>query len=276
MNSGEHSKNGTGTVERCGDFWSLGDLEMRSRLLLGTSGFPNPQIMMEAMAGSGTQLVTVAIRRINLKDRSEESLLDTLSRLPVDILPNTAGCYTAKEAVLVAELAREALETNLIKLEVIGDDETLLPDTEQLLKAAKSLVDAGFVVAAYSNDDPITCRKLADLGCAAVMPLASPIGSGMGLVNQYNLQLIRELITETPLVVDAGIGTASDAALAMELGYDAVLVNTAITKAKHPVQMAAAMKNAVLAGRQAFQAGRIPRRFYAEASSPMEGRVGSR
>jgi thiazole synthase len=174
----------------------------------------------------------------------------------------------------VAELAREALETDLIKLEVIGDDETLLPDVEQLLKAARSLIEAGFVVLAYANDDPITCRKLADLGCAAVMPLAAPIGSGMGLVNPYNLQLIREMIPDTRLVVDAGIGTASDAALAMELGYDGVLVNSAITRAKHPVQMAAAMKNAVNAGRLAFRAGRIPRRFYAEASSPMEGRVG--
>ncbi len=259
----------------CGDFWSIGSLRLKSRLLLGTSGFPNPSIMMEAYAAAATQLVTVAIRRINLEDRSEEGFLSILSGLPVDILPNTAGCYTAKEAVLVAELAREALETDLIKLEVIGDDETLLPDSEQLLKAASELIRSGFTVCAYANDDPITCRKLSDLGCAAVMPLASPIGSGMGLVNPYNLQLIRELLPDTTLVVDAGIGTASDAARAMELGYDAVLINTAVTKAQHPVQMAAAMKNAVLAGRLAFQAGRIPRRFYAQASSPMEGRVGS-
>ena len=271
----EHAENGTVVEEKCGDFWNVGGLELRSRLLLGSSGFPNPRVMMEAFAGAGTQLVTVAIRRVNLKDTSEDSLLEIISRLPVDILPNTAGCYTAKEAVLVAELAREALETNLIKLEVIGDDDTLLPDVDQLLRAAKTLVDSGFTVCAYSNDDPITCRKLADIGCAVVMPLASPIGSGMGLVNPYNLQIIREMITDTPLVVDAGIGTASDATRAMELGYDAVLINTAITKAKHPVQMAVAMRNAVLAGRSAFLAGRIPRRFYAEASSPMEGRVGS-
>jgi thiazole synthase len=260
--------------EKCGDFWTVGGLELRSRLLLGTSGFPNPEVMLESLAASGTQLVTVAIRRVNLKDDSDESLLSLLSRLPLNILPNTAGCYTAREAVLVAELAREALETDLIKLEVIGDDETLMPDVEQLLKAAKTLIDSGFTVLAYANDDPISCRKLADLGCAAVMPLASPIGSGMGLVNPYNLRIIREMIPDTPLVVDAGIGTASDAALAMELGYDGVLINTAVTRAKHPVQMAAAMRNAVQAGRLAHRAGRIPRRFYAEASSPMEGRVG--
>lgn len=260
--------------EKCGDSWTVGGLELRSRLLVGSSGFPNPEVMLESLAASGTQLVTVAIRRVNLNDRSDESLLSLLSGLPLNVLPNTAGCYTAREAVLVAELAREALETDLIKLEVIGDDETLMPDVEQLLKAAKTLIDSGFTVLAYANDDPISCRKLADLGCAAVMPLASPIGSGMGLVNPYNLQIIREMITDTPLVVDAGIGTASDAALAMELGYDGVLINTAVTRARHPVQMAAAMRNAVQAGRLAHRAGRIPRRFYAEASSPMEGRVG--
>ena len=259
---------------KCGDMWQVGPIELRSRLLLGSSGFPNPAIMLESLAASGTQLVTVAIRRVNLNDDSDESLLSLLAQLPLQILPNTAGCYTAKEAILVAELAREALETNLIKLEVIGDDKTLMPDVEQLITAAKTLVDSGFTVMAYTNDDPISCRKLADLGCAAVMPLASPIGSGMGLVNPYNLQLIRELLPDTSLVVDAGIGTASDAALAMELGYDGVLINTAITKAKRPVLMAAAMKNAVNGGRLAYRAGRIPRRFYAEASSPMAGRIG--
>jgi thiazole synthase len=177
--------------------------------------------------------------------------------------------------VLVANLAREALETDLIKLEVIGDDETLLPDAEQLLKAAKTLIDDGFTVCAYSNDDPIVCRKLADLGCAAVMPLASPIGSGMGLVNPYNLRLIRELLPETTLIVDAGIGTASDAMTAMELGYDGILLNTAISQAKHPVAMARAMRLAVEGGRLAHQAGRIPRRLYAQTSSPKEGRIGS-
>ncbi|NNF02901.1 MAG: thiazole synthase, partial [Rhodothermales bacterium] len=231
--------------------------------------------MLEAVEASGTDMVTVAIRRVNLEDRGEESFLDLLSRLDVHLLPNTAGCYTSKEATLVAELSREALETNLIKLEVIGDDETLMPDVEQLLKAARSLLDAGFTVLAYANDDPITCRKLADMGCAAVMPLASPIGSGMGLVNPYNLQLIRELIPDTPLIVDAGIGTPSDAVRAMELGYDGVLLNTAVSDAKHPVDMATAMRYAVKAGRLAHTAGRIPRRFYAKASSPMEGRVGT-
>jgi len=258
-----------------GDFWNLGGLKLRSRLLLGSSGFPNPLTMMEAFTASATEMVTVAIRRVNLSDQGEESLLGMLRDAPVRILPNTAGCYTAKEAVLIAELAREALETDLIKLEVIGDDETLLPDSEQLLKAAKELIDSGFIVLAYSNDDPITCKKLAEMGCAAVMPLASPIGSGMGLVNPYNLELIRDQISECALVVDAGIGTASDATRAMELGYDGVLVNSAISRAKHPMKMAAAMRNAVQAGRFAFTAGRIPRRFYAQASSPMAGRVTS-
>jgi len=257
----------------CGDFLKVGGLKLSSRLLVGTSGYPSPHVMMEAIAASGSQLITVAIRRVNLEDRGEESFLDLLTKLPVDLLPNTAGCYTAKEAVLVAELAREALETDLVKLEVIGDDETLMPDAEQLLKAARMLIDSGFTVMAYSNDDPITCRKLADMGCAAVMPLASPIGSGMGLVNPYNLALIRELLPETPLLVDAGIGTASDAALAMELGYDGILLNTAISNAKHPVQMAAAMNHAVRAGRLAFLAGRIPQRRYARASSSMKGRI---
>ncbi len=263
----------TGKIEECGDWLRIGELKLKSRLLLGTSGYPNPQTMLESLAASGSQLVTVAIRRVNLSDHSEESFLDLLQSLPVNLLPNTAGCYTAREAILVAEMAREALETNLIKLEVIGDDETLLPDVEQLLKAASELIRSGFTVMAYSNDDPITCRKLADMGCAAVMPLASPIGSGMGIVNPYNLQLIRTLVPNIPLIVDAGIGTASDAAKAMELGYDGVLLNTAVSKAKHPVQMAAAMRHAVLGGRLAWQAGRIPQRFYAQASSSMEGRI---
>jgi thiazole synthase len=263
----------TEKIEECGDWLRIGELKLKSRLLLGTSGYPNPQTMLESLAASGSQLVTVAIRRVNLSDHSEESFLDLLQSLPVNLLPNTAGCYTAREAILVAEMAREALETNLIKLEVIGDDETLLPDVEQLLKAASELIRSGFTVMAYSNDDPITCRKLADMGCAAVMPLASPIGSGMGIVNPYNLQLIRTLVPNIPLIVDAGIGTASDAAKAMELGYDGVLLNTAVSKAKHPVQMAAAMRHAVLGGRLAWQAGRIPQRFYAQASSSMEGRI---
>jgi thiazole synthase len=262
-----------GQTDECGDWLRIGHLKLTSRLLIGTSGYPSPHVMLESLAASASQLVTVAIRRINLADHGEESFLDLLQSLPIELLPNTAGCYTAREAVLVAEMAREALETNLIKLEVIGDDETLMPDVEQLLKAASELIRSGFTVLAYSNDDPITCRKLADMGCAAVMPLASPIGSGMGIVNPYNLELIRTLLPETTLIVDAGIGTASDAARAMELGYDGILLNTAVSKAKHPVQMAAAMRNAVIAGRMARLAGRIPQRFYAQASSSMEGRI---
>lgn len=253
----------------------IGGETFSSRLIVGTSRYPNPQVMLEALEATGTDLVTVAIRRVNVEDPAPESHLDLIRKGGYRVLPNTAGCYTAREAVLVARLAREALDTDLIKLEVIGDDETLMPDVEQLLDAAKTLVDDGFTVMAYANDDPITCRKLADLGCAAVMPLGSPIGSGMGLVNPYNLRLIREEIEDTPLIVDAGIGTASDAAMAMELGYDGILLNTAIAQAQHPVEMAHAMRGAVEAGRRAHRAGRIPRRLYAQASSPTEGRVGS-
>ena len=253
----------------------FGEHVFSSRLIVGTSGYASPQVMLEALEAAGAELVTVAIRRVNPSDASEEGMLSLLQRHGYQVLPNTAGCYTAREAVLVAQLAREALGTDLIKLEVIGDDEMLMPDVEQLLKAASELVNDGFTVCAYANDDPITCQKLADVGCAAVMPLASPIGSGMGLVNPYNLRLIRELVTDVPLIVDAGIGTASDAVLAMELGYDGVLLNTAIAKAQHPMRMSRAMRQAVEAGYLAHRAGRIPRRLYAQASSPSEGRVGS-
>jgi len=252
----------------------IGDYSFDSRLLVGSSAYPNPQVMLDALEASGTELVTVAIRRVNVKSPAPESHLDLIRRGGYTVLPNTAGCYTAREAVLVAQLAREALDTDLIKLEVIGDDETLMPDVEQLLKAAKELIDDDFTVLAYANDDPITCRKLADMGCAAVMPLGSPIGSGMGIVNPYNLRLIREVISDTPLLVDAGIGTASDATVAMELGYDGILLNTAIAEAQHPVAMARAMRLAVESGRLAHQAGRIPERIYAKASSSMKGRVG--
>ncbi len=255
------------------DELKIGSYAFKSRLMVGTSRYPSPQVMLDSIEASGAEFVTVSIRRVNVYDKSDESVLALLRERGLTLLPNTAGCYTAKEAVLVAELAREALETDLVKLEVIGDDEMLLPDVEQLLKAARMLLDLGFTVLAYANDDPITCRKLADLGCAAVMPLASPIGSGMGLVNPYNLSLVRELVPDTPLIVDAGIGTASDANRAMELGYDGILLNTAISEAKHPVQMATAMKHAVISGRQAYLAGRIPRRYYAQPSSPMEGRI---
>lgn len=253
----------------------IGDRTFASRVLVGTSRYPNPQVMLEALEATGTELVTVAIRRVNIENPAPESHLDLIRQGGYEVLPNTAGCYTAREAVLVAQLAREALGTDLVKLEVIGDDETLMPDVEQLLDAAKTLVDDGFTVLAYANDDPITCRKLADLGCAAVMPLGSPIGSGMGIVNPYNLRIIREEVDDTPLIVDAGIGTASDAVTAMELGYDGILLNTAIAQAQHPVEMAHAMRLAVDAGRKAHRAGRIPRRLYAEASSSMEGRIGT-
>ncbi len=255
------------------DVLRIGEHVFTSRLLVGTSGYPSPQVMLDALEAAGAELVTVAIRRVNVETGGPESLLGMVREEGYRLLPNTAGCYTAREAVLVAQLAREALETDLIKLEVIGDDETLMPDVEQLLQAAKTLVDDGFTVLAYANDDPVTCRKLAGLGCAAVMPLASPIGSGMGLINPYNLRLIREVVEGVPLLVDAGIGTASDAAQAMELGYDGILLNTAISNAQHPAQMARAMRHAVEAGRLAHRAGRIPRRLYAKASSPMEGRI---
>ena len=261
----------TTRLDRQADWLCIGDVRLSSRLIMGTSRYPSPQIMLNALDASGTELVTVAIRRVGFDDPSGEGFLEMLE--PYRRLPNTAGCYTAREAVLVAQLAREALETQYVKLEVIGDDETLLPDVGQLLEAARELVHDGFQVLAYANDDPITCRKLADLGCVAIMPLASPIGSGQGLVNPYNLSLIREIVRDVPLIVDAGIGTASDASRAMELGYDGVLLNTAVSDAQHPVMMAAAMRHAVEAGRLAFRAGRMPRRTYAQASSPVEGRI---
>ena len=262
-----------GATEASDDGLQIGASTFESRVVMGSSNYPNPQVMLDALEASGTELVTVAIRRVNAQNPAPESHLDLIRRGGYTVLPNTAGCYTAKEATLVAQLAREALDTDLVKLEVIGDDETLMPDVEQLLQAAKTLVDDGFTVLAYANDDPITCRKLADLGCAAVMPLGSPIGSGMGLVNPYNLRIIREVVDDTPLLVDAGIGTASDAATAMELGYDGILLNTAVAEAQHPVAMAHAIRHAVTAGRLAHRAGRVPRRLYAKASSPMEGRV---
>jgi thiazole synthase len=251
--------------------FTIANRSFSSRLLLGSARYPNPQTMMNAIDASGAEIVTVAIRRINLADKSSESILQYLNPKKHFLLPNTAGCYTAKEAILTAQLAREALETNWVKLEVIGDDETLFPDTVELLKAAERLIGQGFIVMPYCNDDVITCRKLRDMGCAAVMPLGSPIGSGMGIRNPYNLQIIREVLPDIPLIIDAGVGTASDAAIAMELGYDGVLLNTAISQAQHPVQMATAMKLAVEAGRLAFLSGRIPRKLYATASSPLEG-----
>jgi thiazole synthase len=241
---------------------------MRSRLLLGTGGFPSLELLSAAIAASGSELVTVALRRIDPAARG--SLVDVLSESGVELLPNTAGCYTARDAVLTAKLAREAFETNWVKLEVIGDEDTLLPDAPELLRAAEELVDEGFVVLPYTSDDPVLARRLQDIGCAAVMPLGSPIGSGMGIRNPYNIALIREAV-DVPVVLDAGVGTASDAALAMELGCDAVMAASAIARAQDPVRMARAMRAAVQAGRLARGAGRIPRRLYATASTPDEG-----
>jgi thiazole synthase len=244
-----------------------------SRLLMGTGQYRSLDMMMRAMQASGAEIVTVAIRRVDLGELNGESTLGVLREGGWFLLPNTAGCFTARDAILTSELAREALETEWVKLEVIGDDETLLPDTDELLKAAAALVRRGFKVLPYTNDDPIVAKKLRDVGCVAVMPLGSPIGSGMGIRNPYNLRIIREQITDVPVILDAGIGTASDAALAMELGCDAVLLSSAVSAAERPVQMAEAMKYAVDGGRLAYLAGRMPRRLYAKASSPLDGVV---
>jgi thiazole synthase len=250
---------------------------LHSRLLLGTGGFPSLALLAEAIRASGTELVTVALRRIEPLDPSpgrdpnrRGTLIDVLEQEGVALLPNTAGCFTARDAVLTAKLAREAFETDWVKLEVIGDEDTLLPDAPELLKAAEQLVDDGFVVLPYTTDDPVLARRLVDVGCAAVMPLGAPIGSGMGIRNPYNIALIREAV-QVPVVLDAGVGTASDASLAMELGCDAVMVASAVARAQEPVAMAAAMRHAVQAGRMARGAGRIPRRTYATASTPQEG-----
>ncbi len=241
---------------------------LRSRLLLGTGGFPSLELLAEAIALSGSELVTVALRRVEAHARG--SLVEVLEKAGVRLLPNTAGCHTARDAVITARLAREAFGTDWIKLEVIGDEDTLLPDAPELLAAAEELVGEGFVVLPYTTDDPVLARRLADVGCAAVMPLGSPIGSGMGIRNPYNISLIREAV-EVPVVLDAGVGTASDAALAMELGCDAVMAASAIARAQDPPAMALAMRRAVEAGRLARGAGRIPRRRYARASTSDEG-----
>jgi len=240
----------------------------RSRLLLGTGGFPSLDAMASALRASEAEIVTVALRRVDPVQRG--SIMDVLDAAGVRVLPNTAGCYTARDAITTAQLAREAFETDWVKLEVIGDDRTLLPDAPELLAAAEALVDDGFVVLPYTTDDPILARRLEDAGCAAIMPLGSPIGSGMGIRNPYNVAIIRER-TQLPVILDAGVGTASDAALAMELGCDAVLCASAISRAHDPVAMAHAIRGAVQAGRLARGAGRIPRRLYAEASTPDAG-----
>jgi len=245
----------------------------QSRLIVGTGKYPSNPVMVQAHEASGAEMVTVAVRRVNISDRSRESLLDYIDTSRYTLLPNTAGCYTADEAVRTARLAREAGLSHWVKLEVIGDEKTLFPDNEALLDATRVLVKEGFVVLPYTTDDPVVCRKLEDAGAAAVMPLGAPIGSGLGIQNTNNIRIIREF-SHVPVIVDAGVGTASDASLAMELGADAVLMNTAIAGAREPVTMAHAMRLAVEAGRLAYTAGRIPRRMYANASSPVEGLVG--
>ena len=244
-----------------------------SRLIVGTGKYPSHEVMRQCHEASGADMVTVAVRRVNISDRSKESLLDYIDTSKIFLLPNTAGCYTADEAIRTAHLGREAGLSNWVKLEVIGDERTLFPDNEALIEATRVLVKDGFVVLPYTNDDPIACRKLEDAGAAAVMPLGAPIGSGLGIQNPNNIRIIREF-SKVPVIVDAGVGTASDAAVAMELGADGVLMNTAIAGAQAPVAMAEAMKYAVRAGRLAYSAGRIQKKAYATASSPLDGMVG--
>lgn len=244
----------------------------RSRLVVGTGKYPSHDVMQAAHRASGADMVTVAVRRVDLAARGETSLLHWIDRSQIFLLPNTAGCYTADDAVRTARLAQEAGLSNWVKLEVLGDEATLFPDNEALLEATRVLVKEGFVVLPYTNDDPIVCRKLEDAGAAAVMPLGAPIGSGLGIQNPNNISIIKEH-AGVPVIVDAGVGTASDAAVAMELGVDGVLMNTAIAGAKDPVRMAAAMKHAVEGGRLAYEAGRIPRKRYASASSPLDGLI---
>jgi thiazole synthase len=244
----------------------------RSRLIVGTGKYPSHHVMRAAHEASGTEMVTVAVRRVDISRRSE-SLLDYIDSSRIFLLPNTAACYTAADAIRAAHLAREAGLSNWVKLEVIGDEHTLFPDNEALLEATRALVKDGFVVLPYTNDDPVICRKLEDAGAAAVMPLGAPIGSGLGIQNRNNIQIIKAQ-SHVPVIVDAGVGTASDATIAMELGVDGVLMNTAIAGAEDPVAMATAMRLAVASGRLAFKAGRIPKRAYASASSPVEGVVG--
>jgi thiazole synthase len=259
------------TMSRDTDALVIAGERIASRLFIGTAGYPNQQAMLAAIEASGAEIVTMSIRRSSLEGYAE-SLIDLLGDR-FRVLPNTSGCATVKDAVLTAQLAREAVGTDWVKLELIGDRETLYPDVEQLVQAAEELVKDGFTVLPYCNDDPVSCRKLADVGCAAVMPLGSPIGSGMGICNPYNIEMICAR-SPVPVILDAGIGTASDAVLALELGCDGILLTTAVAKAHDPVRMAQAMRAAVEAGIGARQAGRIPRRRYAEASSPQLGLIG--
>lgn len=253
---------------------SFGPVTLPSRLILGTGKFRDFQQMRSCHEASGTGLVTVALRRVDPDAQAGQSLLDFVNREHIQLLPNTSGCYTPEDAVTTAQLGRELLETDLVKLEVWGDDRTLFPDAEGTLEAARQLVADGFVVLPYCTDDPVLCQRLEEIGCAAVMPLAAPIGSGLGIRNPTNLQIIRELV-EVPMIVDAGIGTASDAARAMELGADGVLLNSAVAAAEDPIAMATAMRLAVEAGRMAYEAGRMPMKLYATASSPLDGRLHS-
>jgi len=252
--------------------FKIADRTFQSRLIVGTGKYPSHAIMKQCHEASGAELVTVAVRRLDLSAKGEAALLHWIDRSKITLLPNTAGCYTAEEAIRTCYLAEELGLTKWVKLEVLGDSKTLFPDVEETLAAARTLVQRGFTVLPYTSDDPVAAKKLEDLGCAAVMPLAAPIGSGLGIRNPHNIQLILEA-AKVPIIVDAGVGTASDAAIAMELGCDGVLMNTAIAGAKEPVRMAAAMKKAIEAGREAFLAGRIPRKAYGSASSPIEGLV---
>jgi thiazole synthase len=255
------------------DLLEIAGREFRSRLIVGTGKYRSFQEMARAHEASGAEMVTVAVRRVNLTDRSQESMLDYIDRSRYFILPNTAGCYSAEEAIRAARLAREVGLSNWIKLEVIGDEKTLFPDNFELVKATEILVREGFIVLPYTNDDLIAARRLMEAGASAVMPLGAPIGSGLGIQNPANIRILREMITEVPLILDAGVGTASDAAIAMELGADAVLMNTGIACAEDTGLMAEAMKHAVIAGRQAYVAGRMPKKLYATASSPLQGVV---
>jgi len=253
------------------DTWTIAGREFTSRLMVGTGKYASFQQTAEALEASGAEIITVAVRRVNL-DRSKESLLDYIDPGKYTLLPNTAGCYTADDAVRTCRLAREAGMSDFVKLEVLGDEKTLFPDNEELLKAARILVKEGFTVLPYTSDDVIMCKKLEDIGCAAVMPLGAPIGSGLGIRNPYNIRIILESV-RIPVIVDAGVGSASDAAIAMELGCDGVLMNTAIAGAQDPIAMARAMRLAVEAGRLSYKAGRIPRKLYASASSPLDGMI---
>lgn len=253
------------------DRLKIADREFRSRLILGTGKYDTFDLMVKSLEAAETEMVTVAVRRVDLSGESKETLLDYINPKKYHLLPNTAGCYTAQEAIRTAMLAREVLETPWIKLEVIGDEKTLFPDNEGLLEATRTLVRDGFIVLPYLNDDLIVAKRLVEAGASAIMPLAAPIGSGLGIQNATNLRILREQISDVPIIVDAGVGTASDAALAMELGADGVLMNTGVACALDPVVMAEAMKHGVRAGRLAYLAGRIPRKLYASASSPIEG-----